>query len=62
MVSYKTEAEDWNAWAEDEQSLEKYIEKFNIKLNREQITGKVKEIMLKEYIKEIATKMGYKII
>jgi hypothetical protein len=62
MVSYKNEVEDWSAFAEDEHSLEQYIEKFTIRLNREQIPSKVKEIMLREYIKDVGQNMGYKVI
>ena len=62
MLSYKSEAEDWNAWMQKEHSLENYIEKFNLKLTREQIIGKTKEIMLKSYIVDIGSRMGYKVI
>lgn len=62
MLSYKSEAEDWNAFMEEEHSLEDYIEKFNLKLTREQIIGKTKEIMLKSYISDIGSRMGYKVI
>jgi hypothetical protein len=62
MISYKTEVEDWAAFAEDEHGLEDYIEKFNLKLTRENIIGKTKEIMLKSYISDIGSKMGYKVI
>ena len=62
MISYKSEVEDWSAWAFDEHSLEDYIEKFNLKLTREQIIGKTKEIMMKSYIADIGSRMGYKVI
>jgi len=62
MISYKSEKEDWSAYMQDEHSLEEYIEKFNIKLTREEIIGKTKEIMLKSYIADIGSRMGYKVI
>jgi hypothetical protein len=62
MLSYKSEAEDWNAYMQEEHSLEDYIEKFNLKLTRESILGKTKEIMLKSYIADIGSRMGYKVI
>lgn len=62
MVSYKTEAEDWNEFMNEEHSLEDYIEKFNLKLTRENILGKTKEIMLKQYIVDISSRMDYKAI
>jgi hypothetical protein len=62
MISYKSKAEDWNEWAKEEHSLEDYIEKFNIKLTREHIIGRTKEILLKSYIADIGSKMGYKVI
>jgi hypothetical protein len=52
----------WKEFQEEEHSLEDYIEKFNLKLTREHIIGKTKEIMLKSYIADIGSMMGYKVI
>jgi hypothetical protein len=62
MVSYKSEAEDWRELMNEERSLEDYIEKFNLKLDKEQIIGTVKQILLTEYINDIGSRMGYKVI
>jgi hypothetical protein len=52
----------WCEFMSEERSLEDYIEKFNIKLTRENIIGKTKEILLKNYIADIGSRMGYKVI
>jgi len=52
----------WSEFMESERSLDEYLEKFNTKLTREQIIGKTKEIMLKSYIADIGSRMGYKVI
>jgi hypothetical protein len=52
----------WKEFQEEEHTLEEYIEKFNLKLTRENILGKTKEIMLKQYISDIGSKMGYRVI
>lgn len=62
MISYKSEKEDWDSYMQDEHSLDEYIEKFNSKLTREEICGEVKVILIKEYLTDIGSQMGYKVI
>jgi AmiR/NasT family two-component response regulator len=52
----------WDELMSEERSLEEYLEKYNSKLNREQICGKVKEILMIDYLKDIGSRMGYKVI
>jgi hypothetical protein len=52
----------WDEFMQEEHLLEEYIEKFNLKLTRENILGKTKEIMLKQYISDIGSRMGYRVI
>jgi hypothetical protein len=52
----------WSEFMSEERSLEEYLEKYNSKLNREQICGKVKEILIRDYLKDISSRMGYKVI
>jgi hypothetical protein len=61
-ATFKSEKEDWEQFAEEEHSLEEYLQKFDAKLTRENITGKVKEIMVVSYLQDIADRMNYKVI
>lgn len=62
MVSYKSEAEDWLAYQQEELLLEERIKRFTAKLDREKITGTEKQIMIITYLHDIADKMNYKVI
>jgi hypothetical protein len=62
MTTFNSENADWDSWAKEEHSLEEYLQKFDIKLTREKIEGKVKQIMVTSYLQDIATRMNYEVI
>lgn len=50
----------WNEFMTEERSLDEYIEKFNLRLTKEQILGDVRDIMMKSYIADIGSQMHCK--
>lgn len=62
MTTFKSENDDWLQFQQEEHSLEEYIQKFDIKLTREEIYGDVKLTMVKSYLQDIATRLNYEVI
>lgn len=52
----------WVEFFEEEYLLEDYLQKFDARLTREKIEGKVKEIMVKSYMSDLANQMNNKAV
>jgi hypothetical protein len=62
LATFKSEHDDWQQFMQEEHSMEEYIQKFDIKLTREDIFGIAKQALMIEYIKDLAIIMNYKVI
>jgi hypothetical protein len=61
MVSYKTSHSDWNSYCKEEKFLDN-LQRFNKKLERENISCDDKIILINAYTSDIANEYQLKVI
>lgn len=54
MTTFKNENSDWMQFAQEEHTLDEYLEKFGVSIKRENILNKVKTIIVKSDLLDLS--------